>query len=240
MARRKSPLPRLIAGATLIGMLGILVYFFYVQFTPKSPNQNEGFRPLAIGFKSHGIDVSHYQGEIDWDELLKNSSVKIAFVFCKATEGTQILDERWRRNRKMLRERKVAVGAYHYFRPDIDATLQARFFLEHYHPKQNDLPPVIDVEDEIDDPISLRNNVKRWMDIVEKKTGKRPIIYTNFYMFSKIFEAHFRDYKFWIANYSDNPERMKDDRIIYWQYSDQGRVPGIKGKIDLNMSKVAF
>ncbi len=240
MARRKSSLPRLIAGATLIGMLGVLAYFLYLQFNQESQSQNVGFRPLAEGFQSHGIDVSHYQGEIDWDELFQNSSVEISFVFCKATEGTHILDERWRRNRNMLRERKVPIGAYHYFRPEIDATLQARFFLKHYASQQNDLPPVIDVEEEGEDAISLINDVKRWMDIVEQKTGKQPIIYTNFYMFQKIFETNFRNYKFWIANYSDQPQRLKDDRIIYWQYSDQGEVPGIKGKVDLNMSKVAF
>ena len=240
MARRKASLTRVIAGVTLVGMLGLLGYFFYLQFKSEPAGKTEGFRPLSEGFYSHGIDVSHYQGKIDWDQLIKNSSVKISFVFCKATEGTQVIDGQWRRNQKALRERKIPLGAYHYFRPNIDPTLQARFFLKHYKAKNNDLPPVIDVEEEGEDEIALINDVKRWMDVVEEKTGKRPIIYTNYYMFANLFEPYFRDYKFWIANYNDKPERMQDDRILYWQYSDRGKVPGIEGFVDLNMSKVKF
>lgn len=240
MARRKKFLPRLIAGATLAGMLGILAYFCYVQFTPKSNNKNVGFRPLSEGFLSHGIDVSHYQGYVDWDRLIKKSSVKISFVFCKATEGKSIVDKCWKRNLNMLRERDIPVGAYHFFKPNVDVSQQANFFLKNYASEQNDLPPVIDVEEEGDNPVQLRNNVKMWMDIVQQKTGKQPIIYTNYYMFANIFKPHFRNYKFWIANYSDKPERMKDERILYWQYSDQGMIPGIEEKVDLNMSKISF
>jgi len=240
MARRKYTLPRLIAGATLLGLLAVLVYVCYLQFSTPKHTKTEGFRPLPSGFYSHGIDVSHYQGEIDWDHLFKKSSVTISFVFCKATEGTNLLDYRWKQNYKELREKGIPVGAYHYFKPNKSATKQAKFFLKHYKPAQNDLPPVIDVEEEGTDPITLRNNVKLWMDIVKKRTGRQPIIYTNYFMFDNIFETHFRNHTFWIANYSDIPERMKDKRIQYWQYTDQGKVPGIEEPVDLNMSKVKF
>ncbi len=240
MARRKYTLPRLIAGGTLLGLLVVLAYVCYQQFRPPAHERNEGFRPLAPGFYSHGIDVSHYQGEINWRRLLKKSSVKISFVFCKATEGTSLVDNRWEENYKALRKREIPVGAYHYFKPEKDVAKQARFFLKHYQPKQSDLPPVIDVEEESSSPVKLRNDVKRWMGIVKKKTGRQPIIYTNYHMFSTIFKPYFRNYSFWIANYSDRPERMQDDRILYWQYSDQGMIPGIQGHVDLNMSKVKF
>lgn len=240
MARRKRFLPRLIAGGTLLGILAVLAYVVYMQFRTTPHERNEGFRPLALGFHSHGIDVSHYQGDINWDRLIKKSSVKISFVFCKATEGTNLLDERWKENCRELCKRNIPVGAYHYFKPNKDAARQADFFLKHYKPKQTDLPPVIDVEEEGSSPVQLRNDVKQWMDIVQKKTGRQPIIYTNYYMFTTIFKPHFRRYTFWIANYSDRPERMKDERIQYWQYTDQGMVPGIEEKVDLNMSKVKF
>ncbi|XOV67842.1 MAG: glycoside hydrolase family 25 protein [Fluviicola sp.] len=240
MARRKFILPRLIAGATLLGILSVLAYALYLQFRVAPHERNEGFRPLAEGFHCHGIDVSHYQGDINWDHLMKKSSVKISFVFCKATEGTSILDSKWKNNCNELRKRKIPMGAYHYYKPNLDAAKQADFFLKHYQPKQTDLPPVIDIEEESSSPIQLRNDIKRWMDIVKKKTGRQPIIYTSYYMFSAIFKPHFRDYTFWIANYSDRPERMKDDRIQFWQYTDQGMVPGIEEKVDLNMSKIKF
>lgn len=240
MARRKSSLPRLIAGATLFGVVLVVVYVCYLQFRPKIVDRNEGFRPLAEGFYSYGIDISHYQGEVDWNRLIKKSTVKISFVFCKATEGTDLLDERWKSNCENLRKREIPLGAYHYFKPNKDAATQAQFFLKHYDSKQDDLPPVIDVEEEGENAITLRNDVKRWIDIVKKETGKQPIIYTNYYMFSTTFKAHFRDYNFWIANYSDLPERLQDERILYWQYSDQGLVPGIESEVDLNMSKIKF
>jgi len=240
MARRKYTLPRLIAGGTLVGFLAVISYVVYLQFRTSPHERNEGFRPLAPGFHSHGIDVSHYQGDIDWDRLINKSSVKISFVFCKATEGTTLLDKKWEGNCRELRERNIPIGAYHYFKPNSDAAKQAQFFLKHYRPNQSDLPPVVDVEEESSSPIKLRNDVKQWMDIVRQKTGRQPIIYTNYYMFSTIFEPHFQNYTFWIANYSDRPERMQDERIQYWQYTDQGMVPGIDDNVDLNMSKVRF
>lgn len=240
MARRKYTLPRLIAGGTLLGLFAVLAYVCYLQFKTPQHNRNEGFRPLAEGFYSHGIDISHYQGQVDWERLTENSSVKISFVFCKATEGTSLLDKRWKENYRELRKHKTPVGAYHFFKPKKDATEQARFFLKNYQPKQNDLPPVLDVEEESSSPVQLRNDVKEWMDVVKAKTGRQPIIYTNYFMFTTIFEPYFKEYTFWIANYSDIPERMKDDRIQYWQYTDQGMVPGIEGNVDLNMSKIEF
>lgn len=240
MARRKKFLPRLIAGGTLLGIVGVLCYVVYLQFRTIPHDKNEGFRPLATGFNSHGMDISHYQGEVDWDRLISKSSVKISFVFCKATEGTNLLDKKWKSNYLELRKRNIPVGAYHYFKPNKDVAKQAHFFLKHYDPKQSDLPPVIDVEEENGSPIELRNNVKKWMDIVHEETGRQPIIYTNYHMFSTIFKPHFRTYTFWIANYSDRPERMQDSRIQFWQYTDQGMVPGIDENVDLNMSKIRF
>lgn len=240
MTRRKKTLPRVIAGATLLGGLLVFGYFVYLQLRPDVPNTSSGFRPLEHGYYSHGIDVSHYQGDIQWKYVFKKSTVNISFVFCKATEGVSIIDDRWLRNRKELLKRNIPMGAYHYFKPNSNPVAQADFFLEHYQARQNDLPPVLDVEEEGNNPISLRNSVKTWLDFVEKETGKRPIIYTNYFLFNSIFKAHFKDYRFWIANYSDQPERLRDERILYWQYTDQGQVPGINGYVDLNMSKVKF
>lgn len=240
MTRRKTTLPRIIAGFTLFGMLAVLGYFIYLQFQQKTESINEGFRPLEEGFHSHGIDVSHYQGEINWNRLFKKSSVEISFVYCKATEGTSLVDKRWKENRKRLKSLNIPLGAYHFFKPDKDAGRQAHFFLKHYTPEQNDLPPVLDVEEEGTNAIELRNAVKLWLDIVQEKTGKRPIIYTNYYLFRNLFQPYFKSEHFWIANYSDRPERLSDERILYWQYTDQGKIPGIEGYVDLNMSKVKF
>lgn len=221
-------------------MVLFLGFIIFKQLSTRPPKSAHGFRPLADGFHSHGIDISHYQGKVDWNVLFQHSDSLVSFVFCKATEGTSYLDPTWNENLKALRDRKIPVGAYHFFKPNISAKKQAEHFLKHYKAEPNDLPAVIDVEEEIKSKSELRENVKIWMDLVEEATGTRPIIYTSYSMFTTIFQNDFKTEQFWIANYSNHPERFKDPRILYWQYSDQGQLPGIESRVDLNMSKIKF
>jgi lysozyme len=239
MARRQS-IPRLIAGVTLVGILVLLGYFIVLQTRAPKSYVTSGFKPLPQGFHSHGIDVSRYQGTIDWDVLRDSSSIHISFVYCKSTEGITLVDPFWKRNREALKNRNIPHGAYHYFKPKTDAAAQAHFFLKHYKSKQSDLPPVIDIEEETTNLDLLLSEVLKWMSIVENATGKRPIIYTNYYLFEKLFEDACKGEQFWIANYSDRPSRMQDSRILIWQYTDQGKVPGITSFVDLNVSKIKF
>lgn len=221
-------------------MVLFLGFIIYKQLESSAPKKAVGFRALADGYHSQGIDISRYQGRIDWDVLFQHSDSLVAFVFCKATEGIHHLDPKWKSNLKALRDRNIPVGAYHFFKPNISAKKQAHHFLKHYQPESNDLPPVIDVEEDGESAAELRENVKIWMKIVQEATGRRPIIYTNYFMFANTFQQHFKTDHFWIANYSDHPERLGDPRILYWQYTDQGKVPGIESSVDLNMSKIKF
>lgn len=200
----------------------------------------EGFRELEEGFYSQGIDISHHQGDIDWELVFESTDSTIAFVYCKVSEGGSHLDRHWIKNFTWLRNHNIPLGAYHYYKPFVSPEKQAAHFLKNYDWDQDDLPPVLDIEEESTNDELLRKNLQIWLDLVEKATGKRPIIYTNFYLFNAKFQSFFSQYQFWIANYSDHPERMSDDRILYWQYSDHGFIPGIDGFVDLNMSKVKF
>lgn len=240
MRKKRKGIIRIVAGTVLIAFVGLLGYAIYLQLITKQVTPPEGFRKLEKGFYSQGIDVSHYQNEIDWNAVMESSGEYISFVFCKATEGVSLVDAQWKTNNKALRKRKVPIGAYHYFKPELSAKLQAEHFLRHYKVKKDDLPPVLDVEEEGTDDEKLRYSITEWLNIVEEATGKRPIIYTNYYLFNLKFRLFFPEHFFWIANYSNKPERMEDNRILFWQYSDQGRVHGIEGPVDLNMSKVKF
>lgn len=237
---RKRKFVRWISRLTLVGILGFIAWFSYDQFIKHPPKNPEGFRPLEEGFYSHGIDVSRYQGKVNWDLLLNHTDTTISFVFCKVTEGESLVDKRWPRNQRKLRSLKIPIGGYHYFKPNNSGKKQAQHFLFNYMPEQNDLPPVIDVEEEGNSVSTLISNVKIWLEYVEEKTGRRPIIYTNFYLYSNLLRKSFPGYKFWVANYSQNAERIQDDQILYWQYTDRGVLPGIDGFVDLNMSKVRF
>jgi lysozyme len=196
-------------------------------------------RTIPYGFSSFGIDISHHQGKIDWEKLMKSEhyDTVIHFVYCKATEGTDFLDTKWYQNRKELRRLKIPHGAYHYFR-NSDPILQAEHFLRHWIKKDGDLPPVLDVEYECFDNPDLHKNMDIWLNIVEYETGMRPVIYTSLHMYETKFPEHFKDYKFWIAAYSRQPDCLDDERIIHWQFTDRGELPRMKRRVDMNVSKI--
>ena len=199
-----------------------------------------GLRSLPKGFKCHGIDISHYQEKIDWEIFKNKADSTIRFVYCKATEGIDYIDPLWKRNRKNLEELEIRNGAYHFFSPSQSAATQANHFLSNYTSKQNDLPPVLDSETEVKDYPSLIRAMKEWLKIVEDRTGKRPIIYTSYHLYKTQFYNSFSGYKFWVANYNNVPNKFLPVNIIHWQYSDKGRIPGIRGDVDLNVSKINF
>tara|TARA_B110000285_G_scaffold41882_1_gene46137 strand:+ start:2863 stop:3591 length:729 start_codon:yes stop_codon:yes gene_type:complete len=225
----------------LIAVLALVIGYAVYNKTPNSTSSELiGIRELPPSFKSHGIDISRYQGEIDWSTFFDEANAKISFVYCKATEGVSLVDAKYASNRSKLREYNKAFGVYHFFRPKLDAESQAKHFLSNYTPRGNELPPVLDVETKSVSDTKLMSGMKVWLELVEKKTGKRPVIYTSYHFYNTKFKNHFKNYQFWIANYSLRSERMTDDRIIHWQYSDRGGIPGIKGPVDLNFSKQEF
>jgi len=226
--------------ATLLLLSLVTGYIVYYQSTSPSPEKLIGLRDLPSNFESHGIDISRYQGEIDWDVFFDQTDSIISFVYCKATEGVSHVDAYYNRNKEALREHNKAFGVYHFFIPSSDAETQAEHFLNNYTPNGNELPPVLDVETESVPDKKLISRMQEWLDIVERRTGKRPIIYTSYHFYKTKFKSEFKNYQFWIANYSHRNDRMLDDRIVHWQYSDKGGIPGIKGPVDLNFSKLKF
>ncbi|MGO3164195.1 MAG: glycoside hydrolase family 25 protein [Sphingobacteriaceae bacterium] len=184
-----------------------------------------------------GIDVSHYQGEILWDDVLTiNEEFPLDFVFIRASMGEDGQDRLFMENWKRVKERNKLRGAYHYFRPDEHPIKQADNFIKQVHLQPGDLPPVLDIEElprnrSLD---SLRVALKRWLDRVEKHYGVRPVLYSGDSYFSDFLEQEFSDYPLWIANYNFWVERPKK-HWIFWQFSEQGTVHGITGSVDLNL-----
>ena len=214
--------------------------FYYKYSLPRVFKGEIKINPLPPTFKSYGIDISHHQGEIDWESFKLNADSIIRFVYCKATEGTDFVDKKWKINQKQLQDLDIIHGAYHFFSPNKSAKAQANHFLSQYTFHQNDLPPVLDAETEGTSNADLVQSMKIWLKHVEEQTGKRPVIYTSYHFYNTKFKSQFPGYKFWIANYSNTPHRLNHDDIIHWQYSDKGRIPGVKGKVDLNFSRIAF
>lgn len=223
--------------------LVFLIIFSFLLWNSLQFKGSEDFNyAIPKNYKGFGIDVSHHQGKINWDTLFHTSlSPAIQFVYVKATEGKDHLDREWEYNRKELLRKNIKHGAYHFFRPGTNPIDQANHFLNNYRVRETDLAPVLDVEVESASDKELIQNMSIFLNEIEKRTGKRPIIYTSFHFYRTKFQDHFPEYKFWIAAYSEPFLLPKDERILYWQFTDKGDLPYHRNvKLDLNVSRVGF
>lgn len=187
-----------------------------------------------------GIDVSHYQGIIDWNNLqFVKDSVPVNFVFMRASVGKDTPDKHFARNWREAEKKNLIRGAYHYYRPDENSTQQARNFISKVKLEPGDLPPVLDIEalPRRQSHASLRKGIQNWLNIIENHYGVKPIIYTGDTFYNHFLAGRgFDDYKFWIANYNHVPEPTCRDWSI-WQFSMKGRISGINHDVDLNVFK---
>jgi lysozyme len=228
---------------SLIVLLLTFAIFLYFSFSEKKAMTVDSFqKSVPEGFESIGLDISHHQGDIDWEKLMIKSGFDsiIQFVYCKATEGNTHLDTKWEQNRKALNNLGIPNGAYHFFIPTNPPRPQAAHFLNTWKKRDIDLAPVLDVETEGFSNNDLIAKMKIWLTEVELKTGVRPIIYTSLHFYETKFQNDFPDYQFWIAAYSRKPACIEDKRIIHWQYSETGSLPGIDELVDLNVSKLKY
>ena len=219
------------------------VFFFYYIFV--SPF---GFRWRALygdisypeGYEIHGIDISHHQGKIDWQELKDHGMIDefpVRFVMIKATEGATKVDENFEDNFYQARKYGFTRGAYHFYSVHSSAKAQAAFFMRKVKLENGDLPPVLDVEhkpkNQTDD--EFKQSILQWLEIIETHYGVKPIIYT-YYKFKMQYlsDPVFDDYPYWIAHYYVDQVEY-EGKWKFWQHTDVGRLPGIKGNVDFNI-----
>lgn len=220
------------------GLLCYLVFIYIVA--PHSPRWQAlyGKEVYPEGYSIRGIDISHHQGEIDWQKLSRAriGNEPIGFVFIKATEGKDFLDENFNDNFYQAREYGLLRGAYHYFKPNTPAREQARYFLKQVHLEEGDLPPVLDIEETGDlSPEELRKAALTWLKMVEERYKIPPIIYTGRdFKEKKLNTKEFERYPYWIAHYYVRNLTYKGP-WKFWQHTDCGKLDGIKGKVDLNI-----
>ena len=171
--------------------------------------------PVSNG--PHGIDVSHYQGNINWNQVAKDDHA--AYVYIKASEGSDNVDEMYQTNFRGAKRARIPVGSYHFFRANISPQAQARNFISQMNLKQQDLLPLIDVEVQprgMSDE-RFRQVLDEFLRIVTRELGKRPMIYTGRNFYNKIFAGHGynKKYKFFIACYTlDEPVLRNNDDFI--------------------------
>lgn len=189
------------------------------------------------GAKAVGLDVSEYQGEVDWSEVdsLENK-YPIDFVFVRATVGNDRLDRKFKENWLGAKKQKLIRGAYHYYRPNENSLEQAELFIKTVSLQKGDLPPVLDIEKlpKNQSIERLKLGLKRWLKAVEAHYKVKPIIYTGERYYDDFLKEEFSDYLFWIANYNFYREKMDED-WLFWQFTEKASVSGIKGNVDVNI-----
>lgn len=223
-----------------------LAYYFSFKTDKKIREEKEAKRILDIrnyqilsknNDKIAGIDVSEYQGVINWEKVkMIEEQFPIGFVFIRATAGNDRSDNCFKDNWRAARKNKIIRGAYHYYRPNENSLEQAALFIKTVQLKKGDLPPVLDIEQlpknqSID---SLKVGLKRWLKKVEDHYGVRPIIYSGEKYYTAFLHEEFSGYTFWIANYNIWVEEIKPE-WQFWQFTEKATVDGISGNVDVNI-----
>lgn len=189
----------------------------------------------------HGIDISKWQGDIDW-KAVKSSGV--AFVFIKATEGKDRIDPRFTEYWNEASAAGLLHAPYHFFYFCSTADEQADWFIRNVPKDAMALPPVVDVEWNPGSPTcktrpapeTVRGEIKRFMDRLQAYYGKRPIIYTSVDFHRENLVGYFQDYHFWVRSVAKHPKETYAGRNwAFWQYTSTGVIPGIKGPTDINV-----
>ena len=166
----------------------------------------------------------------------------VRFVVIKATEGTTSLDDNFNDNFYQSKEYGLIRGAYHFWSTKSSARDQAAYFLKQVHLEDGDLPPVLDIEHKSKDQTNeqFKESVLTWLHIVEDKYHVKPIIYT-YYKFKMTYldDPVFDQYPYWIAHYYVQKVQY-EGRWKFWQHTDCGKLPGIKGYIDFDIYNGSF
>jgi len=187
-----------------------------------------------------GIDVSRWQGEIDWDKV-KDAGTRFAFI--KATEGGDHLDPSFKRNWEGAKKAGVARGAYHFVWWCRSAKEQVRWFKRHIPRDPDALPPVLDVEWQGESERCGKKlprektlaKIREMLQGLQEHTGKKPIIYTDITFHQDVLEGEFNDYPYWLrSTAAPLHQRYARKEWEFWQFTTTGRVPGITGDVDRN------
>ena len=196
--------------------------------------------PAPTDFAIQGIDVSKYQGDVDWTAVA-NSGVRFAYI--KATEGGDYLDEKFRQNWELSRASGIARGAYHFAYWCRPAQEQAAWFLANVPNDPSALPPVLDVEWNPqsrtcphklprEQALAMMHTI---LSAMEQAYGKRPVIYTSVDFHRDVLQGEFQDYPMWVRSVRAYPSvKYGDRRWNFWQHTATGSVPGVRGYVDRN------
>lgn len=208
-------------------------------FGDSNPHPWAGRSPAA--YPVHGIDVSHWQGWIDWPTVRASG---VSFAFIKATEGATHADRRFAENWNAAARAGIPRAAYHYYHFCRTAEEQAQWFIENVPRDPTALPHVLDLEWT---PLSrtctwrpsgahVRAEADRFLSILARHYGQRPVIYTTVDFYRDTGIGQLAGTEFWLRSVAGHPSRVyPGSDWTFWQYTGTGIVPGINGPVDINV-----
>ncbi|WP_299375355.1 GH25 family lysozyme [uncultured Tateyamaria sp.] len=187
-----------------------------------------------------GMDAARFQTFVDW---VRAKAVGIEFVFLKATEGGDLADPAFRDHWRGAGRAGIKRGAYHFYYFCTTPEVQAQFFIRTAPKTRGTLPPVLDMEwnpfsptcQRRPDGATVRDEMRRWMALVEAHYGQRPIIYTTPRFYRENGLGAFTDVDFWLRTTAKTPaEAYPGQSWRFWQYTATGTLPNTAGAIDIN------
>jgi GH25 family lysozyme M1 (1,4-beta-N-acetylmuramidase) len=192
-----------------------------------------------------GLDVSEYQGGIDWNAV---HGAGWAFAVARIGDGTGH-DPTFAANWDGIKNAGMIRGAYQFFRAADDPNALADIVVQAVGPLgPGDLPVMLDIEGasmQGQSPGTIVANMQTWLDRVQAGTGKQPLIYTGKYAWDpSVQSSAYGNYPLWIAAYGQNtgavPPICPDlpngwDHWTFWQYTSVGGVPGINADVDKSL-----
>lgn len=220
-------------------MIAVLVLILFVALVVTKKVKLNSL--LVKPYEVQGIDVSHYQGDIDWKKIEEQ---KIDFAFIKATEGSSYVDTQFRTNWQAAGQTQINVGAYHFFSFDSDAKMQAQLYMDTVGDLSGRMIPVVDVEYYGDKAkYSPKREIvveelQEMLNLLEEHYGVKPMIYTTYQVYYKYIKGGFDEYPLWIRNVYYSPNVDIGNEWEVWQYSDTAVLKGYQGNekyIDRNV-----
>ncbi|MBA3542762.1 MAG: glycoside hydrolase family 25 protein [Deltaproteobacteria bacterium] len=234
-------LARLGLGLVLLAVLGAVGWWWLGQ---------ESEPPLELpecqdGPTTPGIDVSYHQEKIDWRRVRRAG---LRFAFIRISDGTTVEDPLFVRNWSGARAAGMLRGSYQYFRPDQSATAQADLVIAALREDPGELPPTIDVETTGGlKPAAIAAKIRVWVERVRTRLGIEPLVYTSPDFWreevgtnigpDQVRSVNPSEQPLWLAHYTTKCPTVPAPwtRWTFWQHSQTGRVPGIKGPVDLDV-----
>ena len=218
------------AATAIIAVCLTLAYLHFAN--GEKPTQ----RKMVANGPYHGIDVSKFQGTIDWERVAEDENIQ--FVYIKASEGSSSVDSRYKENFRKAKKAGFKVGSYHYFLGWKPAKEQFDNFNRYIDRSKQDLIPMVDVELTGNKNVSrelLQSRLAEFMQLVKDEYGKYPLLYSQYRFYNDNLAPEFNKYFIFIARYSNKEPVLKGEgKYNIWQFSEKGRIAGIKGHVDLD------